>query len=282
MNKKIIFIADYFENEIPGGGEKCNEVIIEKLLNDFDILKIKSRFVDIDFIKNNIKCFFIIYNFLELNKNCLDELTNKCKYIIYEHDHKYLKSRNPALYKQFLAPKNELTNLHFYKNANLIICQTKFHADIVKKNIEFDNIISASTNFWSDKELNILQNNINLNKNEIAFILDSNVEHKNTYGSIQFCKQNNIRYFAYSNFNYENFIREISKADKFIFLPKTPETFGRVATECKILGMKIYSNNLLGVSHEDWFKNYKNLELIEYIKNSNASFIDFLKEKINE
>lgn len=282
MKNKIVFIADYFEDEIPGGGEKCNEVIIDFLSKKYEVLKIKSRFVNLELLKNNSNSFFIISNFLELNNNCLFQIQNNCRYAIYEHDHKYAKSRNPALYKNFLIPKNELTNLQFYKNAKLVICQTKFHADIVKKNIEFNNIISASTNFWSEKELNILKNNNNLKKEEVAFILDSNIEHKNTFGSIEFCKQNNINYFIYSNLDYEKFINNISRANKFVFLPKTPETFGRVATECKILGMKIYSNNLLGVFHEEWFKKFEGLELLEYIKNSNISFIKFLEEKINE
>lgn len=282
MKKKLIFIADYFENEIPGGGEKCNEVIIDLLSKDYDILKIKSRFVNLQLLNDNLNSFFIVSNFLELNQNCLQVLQSNHKYIIYEHDHKYVISRNPALYKDFLAPKNQLINLDFYKNAKLIVCQTSFHANIVKKNTELDNVISASTNFWSEKELSILLKNINNEKKDIAFVLESQVDHKNMFGSIEFCKKNNLNYFTYSNLNYENFIANISHANKFVFLPKTPETFGRVATECKILGMKLYCNNLLGVIHEDWFKNLDKIELINYIKNSNITFINYLKEKIND
>lgn len=280
--KNVIFIADYFEDEIPGGGEKCNEVIINLLSKKYNISKVKSSLVDINLLENNINSFFIVSNFLHLKNNILNNLANKHKYIIYEHDHKYVKNRNPAVYKEFKIPKQDLVNIDFYKNAKLVVCQTNFHADILKLNLEFDNIISASTNFWSEKELNILKNNINNKKEDLAFILESSIEHKNMYGAIEYSKKNNLKYFTYSNVNYEQFINTISKANKFIFLPKTPETFGRVATECKILGMKLYCNNLLGVSHEDWFKKLEKQDLINHIKTTNNSFINFLSEKINE
>jgi hypothetical protein len=278
--KKLIFIADYFEDEIIGGGEKCNSEIIQKLSSTFETKAIKSSHINLEFLKNNKNSTYIIGNFLLLSFECKEYLQNNCRYFIYEHDHKYLKSRNPALYRDYLIPKQELINLDFFKNAKLIICQTNFHANIVKKNLEFDNIVSASTNFWSKEEKNILLKYSKTQKKNIAFILDTNIEHKNALGSIEYCNKNNLKYFTFQDFNFENFIKNISKADKFIFFPKTPETFGRVATECKILGMKIHTNGLLGVSHENWFKELNGIELLNYIEESNDKFLYFLKENL--
>ena len=36
------------------------------------------------------------------------------KFIIYEHDHKYLRSRNPAQYVNYQAPQSEIVNKQFY------------------------------------------------------------------------------------------------------------------------------------------------------------------------
>ena len=35
------------------------------------------------------------------------------EYLIYEHDHKYLSSRNPADFDNFQAPKEEIINYDF-------------------------------------------------------------------------------------------------------------------------------------------------------------------------
>lgn len=281
MSKKVIFVADFFENEVPGGGEKCNEVLIEKLKNDFVVEKKKSALVTKNYLEQNKDSFFIFANFAFLSEVC-KQAAEKLDYIIYEHDHKYVEGRNPAKYKDFIIPDDKIVNLSFYKSAKKVICQSGFHRDIVEKNIKTNNVISSHTNFWSDNELNILKKYSLTKKEEIAFVLDSNIEHKNTFGASLFCEKNNLKYFKYGNNVYEQFIKNIAHANKFVFLPKTPETFGRVATECKILGMKIYSNKFLGVSYENWFKDKSGEEITEYILKSNQEFLTKLKEVIND
>lgn len=278
--KRIVFIADFFDDEIIGGGEKCNSALIELLNKQFEVIKIKSTNITIQFLKNNIESIYFISNFILLTENCKKFLEENCFYFIYEHDHKYVRTRNPALYKNFIVPKTEIVNYSFFKNASLVIAQTNFHANIIRKNLEIDNIISASTNFWSKTEQDILIKYINNPKDDISFILQSNTDHKNTFGAIEYCNKNNLKYFLFEDFNYPNFIKNISKASKFVFLPKTPETFGRVATECKILNMKIHTNGLLGVSYEPWFSSLSGYDLLEKINNSNHEFIERLKEKI--
>ena len=61
--------------------------------------------------KSHLICF-IISNFIELSPEVIEEL-KKSRYVIYEHDHKYLKSRNPATYKDFKAPPSEIVNYRY-------------------------------------------------------------------------------------------------------------------------------------------------------------------------
>jgi hypothetical protein len=281
--KKVIFIADYFVDQIVGGGEKCNDALMEKLRDSLQVEKINSRNVNIEFLNNNADSFFIICNFIELNPLCIQHLIDSgFTYLIYEHDHKYVVTRNPALYKDFIIPAKDIVNYSFYKNAKLTICQTEFHANIVKQNLKFDNIVSSNTNFWSEEEQLILANWSNQEKRDLAFILDSDIGHKNKLGSIQYCVNNKLDYFLYTNNNFSDFVKNISVADKYVFFPRTPETFGRIAVECKILNMKIHTNGLLGVSYESWFKNNSGLDLLNQIKESNDKFLIFLKGLINE
>ena len=88
--RTVVFIADFYANEIAGGGELVNEVLINGLKDrGFKVRSLKSQEVTEDYIKQS-DAFFIIANFIGLNAACLSALYEK-DYVIFEHDHKYLK-----------------------------------------------------------------------------------------------------------------------------------------------------------------------------------------------
>ena len=130
---KIAFIADFFANQILGGGELNNEELIDLLIADgHQVKKINSNTVTKNFIEENKDSRFIVANFIGLSQECIAALYDK-NYAIYEHDHKYLKNRNPGAFKDFLAPKEAIVNSEFYKKAITVFCQSQFHLDIIKK-----------------------------------------------------------------------------------------------------------------------------------------------------
>ncbi len=106
MNRAI-FVADFFANEVPGGGELNNQELIEILRKrDTHVLEVKSIRLTPEFISECSKDVkFIVANFVMLSEESKTILENDREYIIYEHDHKYVKSRNPADYNNFIAPK---------------------------------------------------------------------------------------------------------------------------------------------------------------------------------
>ena len=66
--KKVIFISDYFLDEIVGGAELCNEALIQNYLNiNFQVQKIKSINVNLEFLINKKEYFFIIANYMQLS-----------------------------------------------------------------------------------------------------------------------------------------------------------------------------------------------------------------------
>ena len=136
--KKVVYISDYFIEQNLGGAEICDEVIMRHLKDSgCEVTKILTRFVTINFINTNKNSFFIISNFIGLSKETINYIINsKIKYLIYEHDHKYIKSRNPADYKNYLAPQEDIVNFDLYSNAIKIIAQTNFHKEIIEKNLK--------------------------------------------------------------------------------------------------------------------------------------------------
>ena len=131
----VIFIADFFADQIPGGGELNNEELINILGKRGCIInKTLSHTVNPEFVEENSNQNFIVANFANLNTESKEALYNK-KYIIYEHDHKYLPERNPSLYEGYVAPPEKIINFDFYKNAAVVICQSQFHENIVRNNL---------------------------------------------------------------------------------------------------------------------------------------------------
>jgi GT2 family glycosyltransferase len=263
----IIFIADYFVEHILGGGELNNEELITMLsAKGHTVKKYQSQVITPQFLKANLNNFFIVSNFVNLSFKAREILTQKCRYIIYEHDHKYLSKRDPAKYKDFKAPQTDIVNFYFYKNAQAVLCQSKFHKDIIEKNLHLDNIINVGGNLWSLKSLEKMRSFSEQPKNDKCSILNSPIPHKNTEGAIQYANAKKINYELIANSNYDQFLESLGKNKKFLFLPKTPETLSRVIVEARMMGCSVLTNNLVGAASEDWFK-IKGSELIDLMTN---------------
>ena len=279
MNSKIVYISDFFADQTLGGAELNDQELLNILKTKYKIIKLNSHLVDLDFLDQHKDCFFIISNFINLSYGCKEKLFD-LNYIIYEHDHKYAKSRNPGLFKDFVINPSKIINFYFYKNANKILCQSKFHKDIVFKNLQLDNIISLGGNLWSTEDLNLIRN---LNKNEkkdVISILDSNIAHKNTQGAISFCNKKELSYELIKSSNYQSFLKMMSKNKKFIFLPKTPETLSRIVVEARMLGCGVISNQLVGATQEDWF-NLKGDDLVDYFLNKRQEIFNIIESLVN-
>jgi len=278
--KKIIFIADLFLEQIVGGGELNNEEIIKKLrFFNYEVIKINSNLVTEQFVTNNKDSFFIIGNFIGLNKNIINLLL-KTQYIIYEHDHKYLINRNPTNYKNFISDEKNIINKEFYQNAIAVFCQSKLHSEVVWKNLNLKNIINCSGNLWSDEQIKILEKYKDQEKTFDCAILDSRNQIKNTNESIKYCIDNKLSYNIIKFTNFENYIVELSKCRKLVFFPKVLETLSRNSVEAKVVGCKIITNNFLGAASEEWLKQSPE-NVLNYVKNNNEVIIQKILDCVN-
>jgi len=278
MNK-IIFIADFFVEEVVGGGELNNDELVSLLRQKgYEVIKYKSRAIKPSLLETfDQNTSFIISNFIQLPEESKRVFESSKRYVIYEHDHKYVKTRNPAEYKDFIAPKDEIINYEFYKNALAVLCQSSFHANIVKINLGLDNIKSLGGNLWSTEALDLMQEISTKEKVPKYAIMDSTNWHKNTQGAIMVCNGNNWEYDLIPPSQYGDFLRKLGKNEKFVFLPKTPETLSRIIVEARMMGMSVVTNKLVGATKEDWFK-LKGIELINIIKKKREQIPQMIEE----
>lgn len=263
--KKIVFVSDFFSNQILGGGELNDAELINILSKNNEVYSINSHLLSIDdirrFYNNNYR--FIISNFANLSNDCKTELLTK-EYVIYEHDHKYLQSRNPGLYNDFLAPIKDIINVDFFRMARRVFTQTAMHKRIIYTNLKIENLVNLSGNLWSLETLNMLEELSGNIKKDRYMILNSSIPHKNTDLTMLYCEKKNIPYDLVSDPDYKSFLNKMSDYKGFIFIPKTPETLSRVCVEARLLGMETITSNNIGAVHEPWFS-YPPKEIKEYL-----------------
>jgi len=265
MSKGIIFIADFFTEHILGGGELNNEELIALLVNrNLEILNIQSHKVDIKFVEDNKDKVFIVSNFANLHPECKKGLL-KTTYVIYEHDHKYLSSRDPGPYPGYRAPPGQIINREFYENAKAVFCQSLFHLKIIKQNLQIDNLVNLSGNLWSLESLNLLEKMSRIEKIDCYAIMNSTIPHKNTAAAIKYCEVSDIKYSIINNAPYHTFLAELGKHKGLIFFPKTPETLSRIVVEARMMGMSTKTTKNIGAIHEEWFT-MKGLDLIDVMR----------------
>ena len=273
MNKKVVFVADFFVNQVLGGGELNDDLLI-KLLHRAgkEVSSVAATQINLEFLREHQNDFFIISNFIGLTEECKRWITHNAAYIIYEHDHKYLNNRNPALYPHFKPPQKALRNFSFYKNAVGVICQSTFHKKILVQNLGLDNIISVGGNLWSAKSLAKLKSLAIADKSEACSIMDSPIPHKNTDKAVAYCKSKGNQYELVADSDYFSFLEKLGKNRTLVFFPATPETLSRLVCEARMMGMSVVTNGLVGAAKEEWF-NKKGEELITYMEQKKEEII---------
>ena len=215
---KFVYIADFIYPTVRGGAEHNDKIMLEMLkINGHTIDIYDSMSITIDILKSIDKDYkFIISNFGLLHQEKINFIQENFEYIIYEHDHKYLIHRNPIKYKDFVAPKEDIINLSFFQKAKKVFCQSKFHEDILNKNLNLNNTFNVSGNFWSDEDLEMMKNLSLKDKKECCSIIYSNNAHKNFNEAIKFCETNNLSYNLISNPDYKIFLNKMSDNNCFV------------------------------------------------------------------
>jgi hypothetical protein len=268
----IVFIADVFKEDLIGGAELNDYVLINELKKrGINFIKKRSSEVNEEIIIQNE--MFIISNFTALSDRIKNILMLK-KYIIYEHDHKYIKSRNPSIYPNFIIPKSEIINHEFYRKAHSVVVLSDICKQILEKALNIDNVVSIGCSLWAKDKLNFIKN-INIEeKKEKYCILNSNNPIKGTRQAIEYCEKNNLKYDLVGPLPENNLLIEIAKYKYFIFMPQVLETLSRIVVEAKMLNCKVLTNKrLIGASYEEWFS-LNSKELIEKIEEKIEKAID--------
>lgn len=282
MNK-VVFVSDFFVNQVQGGAEIYDSILIEELRKrGVKVCEFNSHeFTDKHFkLYEKAGFMFLVSNFVNLSnpiKKMLQIYGDR--YCILEHDHKYLSNRNPAEFKDFKAPEQMVINREFYRSAKQVFCQSLKHAEVLSSNLQIDNVTNLSCSLWSSAQLDLIRSKIQQKNNKAMIINDPNVI-KGTSNAIKTCESKGIDYDLVEKMPYEQYLSEMARYDKFVFFPKTLESFCRVILEARMLGCKLVTNNLNGCTYEPWFRGLKGANLIDYVDSQREVVVDKIHETL--
>ena len=256
MSYNIIMVTDFYFSETRGGAEINAESLVDRFIqHGYNISKMKSSDVTVGFLQNHTKNLFIFSNFIFLNEECKKYAVDNLKYFIYEQDHKYIKSRNPIGYPNFIAPKEEVINTEFYNGAIRVMFLTKLSMDIFEANTGLKNTLNLHSSVWRQDELAYLRQLCNNKKDKDLAILNSPNPIKRTYDCVKYCKDNNLNYELIADGNFKNFLFKMSKFKKLLFLTGHVETCARIVVEAKMLNLSvIIQKKVIGAASEKWFE----------------------------
>ena len=268
MSKKVLLISDEEYSIKNNGGAECNNYEIIKLLNSSGI---KCDFLTTHEFNNkagfiNDYDLYIVSNFYFISENAKTFLYSK-KYIITEHDYKFVRERNPCFYPNLTVPPEKVVHLDFYKNAKFVLVQSNFQKEVFGRSIKLDNIINFSGNLWSDDTLDLI---LSLSKNpkngKAAILGEGDYRIKGRDASIEFCKKVHLKYELLPKTDHQSFLNNLSKYSTYVFFPRSPETLSRVCIEARLMGLSVITSDYTAVVHESFF-DYESDKMIEYIKN---------------
>jgi hypothetical protein len=253
---EVIFLQDFFADQHLGGAELHDKVVSDYfetkgLLAD----RINSFKVTPEYILANTDKAWFISNFLGLRNVCKALIAKHCKYLIYEHDYKFLKNRNPIVYPGFIAPnESHKYNFTFYQNAESVMCLSKMHRQIFDKNLGLPNIDNINCSMWSDSDLDLIKSLNSTPKIPRFAIIESSNPIKKTAQTITYCQKAKIPYDLIRAPTHHEFLTILAQYEGLVFQTGHPEPTPRVAVEAKMLNCKFLSQKeVIGVAHEDWF-----------------------------
>jgi len=260
--KKVTFVADFFNNQINGGAENNDAVLINFLRNtEVDVTMLHAKKTTPDtIVSSSAEETYIISNFIELSEQSKRLLEGSSghggpkKYIIYEHDHKYIRTRDPSVFPNFIIPGEQIINKSFYEKAYSVVVLSGICKKIMEKTLDINNVSNIGCSLWSDEKLDFIESLVGSPKKNKYCIINSPNPIKGTVEAVKYCETNSIEYDLIGPLSEEELLEAMAQYKYFIFMPQVLETLSRVVVEAKMLECKVVTRKaMIGATSEDWF-----------------------------
>ena len=262
--KKIAFIQDFFKEDLLGGAENNDGNLINFLLKNNEVDMVYSYKTSPEEL--SIYDSIIVSNFIHLGEDSKKYLINEREYIIYEHDHKYVNTRDPSVFPNFIIPSKNIVNREFYQSSKEVVVLSKICKQVLENTLPKTKVHSIGCSLWSDETFDYLSNLSQNPKNGKTCVMKSSNPIKNYPLAVKYCEKNNISFDAISSNNTREFLELMSSYSSFLFLPGVLETYSRICAEAKMMDLQVLTNkNKIGFFSED-ISTLSGKDLIEKMK----------------
>lgn len=282
----VLYIADFFKDQVQGGAEISDNVVIEYLSQRIGVHKIQSHnfqeFLNIEAaIKGRIKTV-IVSNFANMSEDFKQKLQTdwKSKYIVIERDNKFIKNRNLALYKNYEAPLEDVANRDFYQNAKKVFGLTTKHVQYMKRYLDPANIESLGCTHFDKQSIEYLRDLINTSVSTEDTNMYAIMRGKRQDLAEHYCKVHNLSYTVLPKLGHKEFLYELSKYQGLVFFSHAVEAFCRVILEARILGLEIITDDKNGVAYEKWFQENKGQDLLSELEIKTTKSLEIILKAV--
>ena len=271
-NCDVVFVADMFAEDYPGGAELTTKSLIES--SPFTIFKIHSKDVNIKLLEQGHHKHWIFGNFASLDYKLIPTIVANLSYSILEYDYKFCKYRSPEKHE---VAENKPCDCHdemhgkivssFFYGAKSLWWMSEKQMSIYHEKFPFlgekSNTVLSSV---FDDSFFVLAKALrekykNTEKNKWA-ILGSNSWIKGVDTAKDWCKENSLEYDIFWGLPYEELLEKLAQSKGLVFLPPGGDTCPRMVIEAKILGCELQLNENVQHKDEEWFDT-DDLELTE-------------------
>jgi len=282
----IIFVSDFFSNQITGGAELTSDALLESRLSP--VVCINSQTITrqvIDQFKNHK---WVLGNFAMISDDLLLEIIKNIKeYSVIEYDYKYCKYRSTHKHIELegkcdceKSSHGKLISILYAKAKNIFWMSEKQKNEYIKvfPFLERANNTVLSSSFTKES-LSYISSLTTSNKNNKYLILESGSWIKGTQDCISYAKENNLEYELVSGLSHKSLLKKLAESKGLIFLPKGLDTCPRIVIEAKLLGCELVLNENVQHKDEKWFQG----NIPKFIEQQKKLFFDkCLDLKYNE
>jgi hypothetical protein len=276
---EIIFVQDYFIEDIIGGAELTSDAIINACPKK--LFKLHSHSFSESLFKKHKNKLWMFANIMGIDLAALyNAVRQGMNYVCLEYDYKWCGYRSKQLHiikesKECDCSQNPHGKFYsyYYAHAQKIAFMSHRQLEdcVVSCGEQIREKCFVQSSVWSKEDLEYVCSLRQTPKSDKYAILTGATWIKNQRQTEEYCKQNNLPYNLIGKLPYKEFIKELSSHKGLVFMPAGDDTCPRITVEAKLMGLELVMNNHVLHKDESWF-NKDNKDIEQYLHDGPSRF----------